>query len=168
MILKATKYKYILSFIFSVFGIAFFLFWVFFVFRYELYDTILDGSILFGLLFYSLFVLILFQESVYFFHKPTLIEMDNRFMYLDLPLAEKTYLSEEIKGFSKTIFSTRSRTYDIIILYLHAGNTYEFWSNWYNITELNTLLNDSKYEFLGEEKHEYKYLWIFKKKYKYL
>jgi hypothetical protein len=70
-------------------------------------------------------------------------------------------------GYSKSSFRGRGRIYKIILLYSADSQVHEFWDNWYDNNQIESLLLDNNYKFLGNEKYSFKIWWLFLRKYKY-
>jgi hypothetical protein len=120
-----------------------------------------------ALLFYWLILIIGLYQSYLYFFKPIQIELNNNFLYFDFPIGSCSYHLGEIIGYSRTSYQARGKIYQIVLLYTSGNNVFEFWDNWYQLNELETLFLSNNLKFLGYEKYRFKIVWLFVRKYKY-
>ena len=165
--IKVSNYKVIFGFVLSMFLIASSIFLAYVFLRYEIYQ--IRGNIRFyvDLFFYSFVSVLSAYQGFTYFYKPTQLEISNGILYLGFPFDSAAFYLNEIKGYSQTYFRARGKKYSILLLYCD-GNVYEFWSNWYNINELEELLKCEKIHFLGKELYKFKIVGLFLRKYKHL
>ncbi|MCP9754803.1 hypothetical protein EGI26_06465 [Lacihabitans sp. CCS-44] len=161
------KYKVIFGFIISAFAITLLIFGTYIFIEYKIYELYENVSYVFGLVFYTFISTLFAYQGFLYFHKPTRLDISNRYFNLSFPLSSRTLDLNEIKGYSQTNFRARGRNYHILLLYC-SGQVYEFWSDWYDINELKELLKFQNVQFFGDESYKFKVIGLFLRNYKFL